>query len=121
VQTLSDLPQVFLFVLLLSFFSIEVIILVGFLVIFFSFNFFFLTLNKHLYFLNLSFFKKKIISSGGRMSFRFEETIHRFQNMVADHMIGLPRIPAGDEISIGGYHSWEAQIKAEESGSKLDV
>ena len=55
------------------------------------------------------------------MSFRFEETIHRFQNMVADHMIGLPRIPAGDEISIGGYHSWEAQIKAEESGSKLDV
>ena len=76
--------------------------------------------------MNLSFFnitkKKKLnITLGGRMSFRFEETIHRFQNMVADHMIGLPRIPAGDEISIGGYHSWEAQIKAEESGSKLDV
>ena len=76
--------------------------------------------------MNLSVFnitkKKKLnITSGGRMSFRFEETIHRFQNMVADHMIGLPRIPAGDEISIGGYHSWEAQIKAEESGSKLDV
>jgi len=58
---------------------------------------------------------------GGRMSFRFEETIHRFQNMVADHMVGEPRIPAGDDVVIGGYHSWEAQAKAEASGSKLDV
>ena len=58
---------------------------------------------------------------GGRMSFRFEETIHRFQNMVADHMIGEPKVPPGDEISIGGYHHWEAHQKAEESGTKLDV
>jgi len=33
---------------------------------------------------------------GGRMAFRFEETIHRFQNMVADYMIGMRRIPFGD-------------------------
>jgi hypothetical protein len=34
---------------------------------------------------------------GGRMCFRFEEPIHRFQNMIIDLMIGLRRIPAGDE------------------------
>jgi choline monooxygenase len=34
--------------------------------------------------------------TGGRMAFRFEETIHRFQNMVADHMIGWRRVPFGD-------------------------
>lgn len=42
---------------------------------------------------------------GGRYSFKFEETIHRFQNMCIDHMIGRPRIPAGDEHSIG--RSWD--------------
>ena len=57
---------------------------------------------------------------GGRMSFRFEETIHRFQNMVADHMVGQPRVPPGDEVSIGGYHSWEAQAAAAAAGGKLD-
>lgn len=34
---------------------------------------------------------------GGRMCFRFEEPLHRFQNMVADKMVGLERVPGGDE------------------------
>jgi choline monooxygenase len=34
---------------------------------------------------------------GGRMCFRFEEPLHRFQNMVIDKMVGLDRIPGGDE------------------------
>ena len=46
---------------------------------------------------------KSRMYQGGRMSFRFEETIHRFQNMVADHMIGAPTIPPGDDIAVGGY------------------
>lgn len=33
---------------------------------------------------------------GGRMCYRFEEPIHRFQNMVADAMVGAMRVPAGD-------------------------
>lgn len=35
---------------------------------------------------------------GGRMCYRFEEPVHRFQNMVVDRMVGLDRIPAGDEV-----------------------
>jgi choline monooxygenase len=34
---------------------------------------------------------------GGRMCFRFEESIHRFQNIIIDLMTGNPRIPPGDE------------------------
>jgi choline monooxygenase len=34
---------------------------------------------------------------GGRMCFRFEEPLHRFQNMVIDKMVGLDRVPGGDE------------------------
>jgi choline monooxygenase len=34
---------------------------------------------------------------GGRMCYRFEESIHRFQNMVIDLMTGNPRTPPGDE------------------------
>ena len=36
--------------------------------------------------------------AGGRFSFRFEEPLHRFQNMVVDKMVGEPsdRIPNGD-------------------------
>jgi choline monooxygenase len=34
---------------------------------------------------------------GGRMCFRFEEPIHRFQNIIIDLMTGNPRIPPGDE------------------------
>jgi len=33
---------------------------------------------------------------GGRMCYRFEEPLHRFQNMVIDRMVGMERIPAGD-------------------------
>jgi choline monooxygenase len=33
---------------------------------------------------------------GGRMCYRFEEPIHRFQNMLIDRMVGSDRIPAGD-------------------------
>jgi phenylpropionate dioxygenase-like ring-hydroxylating dioxygenase large terminal subunit len=33
---------------------------------------------------------------GGRLCYRFEEPLHRFQNMVIDHMIGAPRVPEGD-------------------------
>ena len=34
--------------------------------------------------------------AGGRMCYRFEEPLHRFQNMVIDRMVGIDRIPAGD-------------------------
>jgi choline monooxygenase len=33
---------------------------------------------------------------GGRLCYRFEEPLHRFQNMVIDHMVGRPRVPDGD-------------------------
>jgi choline monooxygenase len=35
---------------------------------------------------------------GGPMCYRFEEPVHRFQNMVADRMIGLRRVPPGDPV-----------------------
>jgi choline monooxygenase len=35
---------------------------------------------------------------GGRMCYRFEEPLHRFQNMVIDRMVGIERIPEGDEV-----------------------
>jgi choline monooxygenase len=34
--------------------------------------------------------------TGGRMCYRFEESVHRFQNMVIDRMLGIDRVPAGD-------------------------
>jgi choline monooxygenase len=34
--------------------------------------------------------------TGGRMCYRFEEGVHRFQNMVIDRMVGIRRIPEGD-------------------------
>ena len=34
--------------------------------------------------------------TGGRMCYRFEEPVHRFQNMVIDRMVGVARIPPGD-------------------------
>jgi choline monooxygenase len=33
---------------------------------------------------------------GGRMCYRFEESVHRFQNMEIDRMLGIWRVPAGD-------------------------
>lgn len=35
--------------------------------------------------------------TGGRMCYRFEEPLHRFQNMVIDRMVGVDRIPPGDD------------------------
>jgi choline monooxygenase len=35
---------------------------------------------------------------GGRMCHRFEEPVHRFQNMVIDHMVGTRRVPTGDGV-----------------------
>ena len=34
---------------------------------------------------------------GGRMCYRFEEPLHRFQNMIIDKMVGTDRMPPGDE------------------------
>jgi phenylpropionate dioxygenase-like ring-hydroxylating dioxygenase large terminal subunit len=34
---------------------------------------------------------------GGRLCYRFEESLHRFQNMIIDHMVGKRRVPLGDE------------------------
>jgi choline monooxygenase len=33
---------------------------------------------------------------GGRMCYRFEEPLHRYQNMVIDRMLGIRRVPEGD-------------------------
>jgi choline monooxygenase len=33
---------------------------------------------------------------GGPMCYRFEEPVHRFQNMVIDRMVGIDRVPGGD-------------------------
>ena len=30
------------------------------------------------------------------MCYRFEESVHRFQNMVIDRMLGVRRVPEGD-------------------------
>jgi hypothetical protein len=32
------------------------------------------------------------------MCYRFEEPLHRFQNMIIDRMVGIRRVPAGDEV-----------------------
>lgn len=32
------------------------------------------------------------------MCYRFEEPVHRFQNMVIDHMVGIRRVPKGDAL-----------------------
>ena len=34
---------------------------------------------------------------GGRMCYRFEQTLHRYQNMVIDKMVGIDRVPPGNE------------------------
>jgi choline monooxygenase len=36
---------------------------------------------------------------GGRLCYRFEESLHRFQNMLADKMVGIDRVPVGDDAS----------------------
>ncbi len=39
--------------------------------------------------------------TGGRMCYRFEESVHRFQNMVIDRILGIRRVPVGDPTSSG--------------------
>jgi choline monooxygenase len=34
---------------------------------------------------------------GGRMCYQFEETLHRYQNIVIDKMVGIDRLPPGDQ------------------------
>jgi phenylpropionate dioxygenase-like ring-hydroxylating dioxygenase large terminal subunit len=34
---------------------------------------------------------------GGRLCYRFEESLHRFQNMIIDRMVGKRRVPSGDD------------------------
>ncbi len=36
--------------------------------------------------------------SGGRMCYHFEEPLHRFQNMIADQMLDIDRVPKGDAV-----------------------
>jgi choline monooxygenase len=35
---------------------------------------------------------------GGRLCYQFEDSLHRFQNMVIDRMVGKRRVPPGDEV-----------------------
>jgi choline monooxygenase len=35
---------------------------------------------------------------GGRLCYRFEDSLHRFQNMVIDRMVGTRRVPPGDSV-----------------------
>ena len=37
---------------------------------------------------------------GGRLCYRFEESIHRFQNMIIDRMVGKRRVPPGDDAEM---------------------
>jgi choline monooxygenase len=37
---------------------------------------------------------------GGRLCYRFEESVHRFQNMVVDRMVGKRRVPPGDDADM---------------------
>jgi len=36
--------------------------------------------------------------TGGRMCYRFEESVHRFQNIVIDRILGIRRVPPGDDV-----------------------
>jgi phenylpropionate dioxygenase-like ring-hydroxylating dioxygenase large terminal subunit len=36
--------------------------------------------------------------TGGRMCYRFEESVHRFQNMLIDRVLGIRRVPEGDDV-----------------------
>jgi choline monooxygenase len=36
--------------------------------------------------------------TGGRMCYRFEESVHRFQNLAIDRMLEIDRIPEGDAV-----------------------
>jgi len=40
---------------------------------------------------------------GGRMCYRFEEPVHRYQNMVIDRMVGRSTVPPGDKEEDPGW------------------
>jgi choline monooxygenase len=52
---------------------------------------------------------------GGRMCYRFEEPVHRYQNMVIDRMVGKHRIPPGDAQE---DPAWLEVLKADEPKPK---
>ena len=45
---------------------------------------------------------------GGRLCYRFEEPLHRFQNMIIDRMVGKRRVPPGDEVEAAPMFSRSA-------------
>jgi choline monooxygenase len=49
---------------------------------------------------------------GGRLCYRFEEPLHRFQNMVIDRMTGINRVPAGDAQEDPGFMAAKRQLEA---------
>ena len=52
---------------------------------------------------------------GGRMCYRFEEPVHRYQNIVIDRMVGKHRIPKGDKENDPG---WLEALKAADPKAK---
>ena len=54
---------------------------------------------------------------GGRLSARFEEPIHRFQNMVIDRMTGLHRTPPGDAQEDPAFTAVKRQLGCRETGA----
>lgn len=52
---------------------------------------------------------------GGRMCYRFEEPVHRYQNMVIDRMVGRPGVPPGDVTEDPG---WIAALQADQPVAK---
>ena len=56
---------------------------------------------------------------GGRMCYKFEEPVHRFQNMVADSMVGVRRIPPGDDEPGADFIDYRPQPGADGAEAAL--
>lgn len=55
---------------------------------------------------------------GGRLCYHFEEPLHRFQNMIIDKMVGIERVPPGDEqdmVPMFGAHRSHAEAEKDRS------
>ena len=48
------------------------------------------------------------------MCYRFEESVHRFPNMVIDRMLGISRVPAGDAVE--GEPMFPSALETVETG-----